>query len=64
MTCPPPGAASELILGARQTGKTTSFNELSSLLQVDKNTVITYVNLPEQTYMEVRCMLMNSSGES
>jgi predicted AAA+ superfamily ATPase len=64
MTCPPPEVGSELILGAWQTGKTTSFNEPSSLLQVDNNTVISYVTLLEQAYMEVRCMLMNSSGQS
>lgn len=39
---------------ALQVGQEVSFNELSSLLQVDKNTVITYVNLLEQAYIIFR----------
>ena len=39
---------------ALQIGHEVSFNELSSLLQVDKNTVITYVNLLEQAYIIFR----------
>ena len=39
---------------ALQTGEEVSFNELSSLLQVDKNTVMTYVNLLEQAYIIFR----------
>ena len=39
---------------ALQVGQEVSFNELSSLLQVDKNTVITYINLLEQAYIIFR----------
>lgn len=39
---------------ALQVGQEVSFNELSSLLQVDKNTIITYVNLLEQAYIIFR----------
>lgn len=39
---------------ALQIGEEVSFNELSSLLQVDKNTVMTYVNLLEQAYIIFR----------
>ena len=39
---------------ALQIGHEVSFNELSSLLQVDKNTVITYINLLEQAYIIFR----------
>lgn len=39
---------------ALQVGHEVSFNELSSLLQVDKNTVMTYVNLLEQSYIIFR----------
>ena len=39
---------------ALQIGQEVSFNELASLLQVDKNTVMTYVNLLEQSYIIFR----------
>ena len=39
---------------ALQVGHEVSFNELSSLLQVDKNTINTYVNLLEQAYIIFR----------
>jgi predicted AAA+ superfamily ATPase len=39
---------------ALQIGQEVSFNELSSLLQVDKNTVMTYVNLLEQAFIIFR----------
>ena len=39
---------------ALQVGQEVSFNELSSLLQVDKNTVITYINLLEQAFIIFR----------
>ena len=39
---------------ALQVGQEVSFNELSSLLQVDKNTINTYVNLLEQAYIIFR----------
>lgn len=39
---------------ALQIGQEVSFNELSSLLQVDKNTVNTYVKLLEQAYIIFR----------
>ena len=39
---------------ALQVGQEVSLNELSSLLQVDKNTVNTYINLLEQAYIIFR----------
>ena len=39
---------------ALQVGQEVSFNELSSLLKVDKNTVVTYTNLLEQAFIIFR----------
>ena len=39
---------------AFQTGNMVSYNELSNLLQIDKNTVSTYINLLEKAYVIFR----------